>query len=81
MVKSVTGVDLADVMHADTYEAKVNRNVTIEGTVTVPVSTGHDADDDERTENASAKTSGDMPFTEERNDGTEDSTGKILNAR
>jgi flotillin len=31
MVKSVTGVDLADVMHADTYEAKVNRNVTIEG--------------------------------------------------
>jgi flotillin len=30
MVKSVTGVDLADVMHADTYEAKVNRNVTIE---------------------------------------------------
>ena len=79
MVKSVTGVDLADVMRADTYEAKVNRNVTIEGIA--PVSTGHDADDDERTENASAKTSGDMPFTEERNDGTEDSTGKRLNAR
>ena len=79
MVKSVTGVDLADVMRADTYEAKVNRNVTIEGTA--PVSTGHDADDDERTGNASAKTSGDMPFTEERNDGTEDSTGKRLNAR
>ena len=29
MVKSVTGVDLADVMRADTYDAKVNRNITI----------------------------------------------------
>ena len=31
MVKSVTGVDLADVMRADTYDAKVNRNVSIDG--------------------------------------------------
>ncbi len=30
MVKSVTGVDLADVMRADTYDAKVNRNVSID---------------------------------------------------
>ena len=29
MVKSVTGVDLADVMRADTYDAKVNHNVTL----------------------------------------------------
>lgn len=30
MVRSVTGVDLADVMRADTYDAKVNRNVSID---------------------------------------------------
>ena len=30
MVKSVTGVDLADVMRADTYDAKVNRKVSID---------------------------------------------------
>lgn len=29
MVKSVTGVDLSDVMRADTYDAKVNRTITI----------------------------------------------------
>ena len=27
----MTGVDLADVMRADTYDAKVNRNVSIDG--------------------------------------------------
>lgn len=79
MVKSVTGVDLADVMRSDTYEAKVNRNVTIEGTV--PVSTGHDTDDKGRAENAGTKTGNAMPFTEARNDSTEDGTGKRLNAR
>jgi flotillin len=30
MVKSVTGVDLADVMKADTYDAKVNRNISVD---------------------------------------------------
>lgn len=30
MVQSVTGVDLADVMRADTYDAKVNRNISLD---------------------------------------------------
>ena len=34
-VKETTGFDLMDVMKAETYDAKVNRNVTIDGAVPV----------------------------------------------
>jgi flotillin len=30
-MKEVTGLDLVDVMKASTYDAKVNRNVTVQG--------------------------------------------------
>lgn len=32
VVKSVTGVDMADIMKSNTLEAKVNRNINIDGT-------------------------------------------------
>jgi flotillin len=33
IVKETTGVDLADVMKAETIDAKVNKNVTLNGNV------------------------------------------------
>ena len=30
-MKEVTGLDLVDIMKAETYDAKVNRNVTVQG--------------------------------------------------
>ena len=36
-VKEVTGLDLLEVMKAETYDAKVNKNVNVTG-VTIPVS-------------------------------------------
>ena len=37
-VKEATGIDMKEIVKADTYDAKVNRNVTIQGAV--PVETG-----------------------------------------
>lgn len=34
-VKEATGVDLQDVIHANTYDAKVNRKVEITGSVPI----------------------------------------------
>jgi flotillin len=34
-VKETTGVDLADVMKAETIDAKINKNVTLNGGVSV----------------------------------------------
>ena len=30
-MKEVTGLDLVDVMRSETYDAKVNRNITVSG--------------------------------------------------
>ena len=30
-MKEATGIDLADIINADSYDAKVNRNVTVNG--------------------------------------------------
>ena len=35
IVKETTGVDLADVMKAETIDAKINKNVTLNGGVSV----------------------------------------------
>lgn len=72
MVKSVTGVDLADVMRADTYEAKVNRNVTIDGAV--PVSAEQDASGKDGVENAETNADSDTPDAEPRAVSTEHGT-------
>ena len=31
LLKEATGIDLADIVKADTYDAKVNRNVNVSG--------------------------------------------------
>ena len=36
-MKEATGVDLAEIMRADTYDAKVNRNISIQGVPQVTV--------------------------------------------
>ena len=38
VVKSATGIDMSDVMKAETYEAKVNKNVDIKGEIPVNMS-------------------------------------------
>ena len=30
-MKEVTGLDIVDIMRAETYDAKVNRNITVSG--------------------------------------------------
>lgn len=47
-VKEVTGIDIADIMRASTYDAKVNKNVNITGLdgikVEAPAEVGTSAD-------------------------------------
>lgn len=43
-MKETTGVDLAEIMRADTYDAKVNRNVNLTGLNGINIQTGTDAD-------------------------------------
>jgi flotillin len=42
-MKETTGVDLAEIMRADTYDARVNRNISIQGMPQVAVSAAADA--------------------------------------
>lgn len=39
LVKDTTGVNLSDVMRANTYDAKVNRNVNVNGIETALLTT------------------------------------------